>query len=103
MKDYRRLVIWLDYFNSTLSRVDGRRVPLNLSVKNPSMRELVEAVKRLGYNPEPSEGRYPKRMHIVSGYVSIEKKGSKSDVLKKIAQVLTGVRGEVRESSKSLV
>jgi len=45
LKDYKRYVLWIDYFNSALSRSDGRRVPLDRSVKDPRLDELAEAVR----------------------------------------------------------
>jgi len=100
LKDYKRYVIWIDYFNSTLSRDSGRRVPLNRSVKDPSLDELTEATKRLGYKPESVVAKYPGRMMIPSGYASIEKRANekKPKVLSEVAKVLSTVRGE-RSSS----
>jgi len=96
LKDYKRYVLWIDYFNSTFSRDAGRRVALNKSVKDPTLDELTEAVNRLGYKPESVLARYPTRMMIPSGYVSIEKRGNekKPRVLSEVAKVLSTVRGE---------
>ncbi len=96
MKDYKRYVLWIDYFNSTFSREAGRRIPLNKSVKDPTLDELTEAVKRLGYKPESVVAKFPARMMIPSGYVSIEKKTSekKPKVLSEVAKVLSTIRGE---------
>jgi signal recognition particle subunit SRP19 len=96
LKDYKRRILWIDYFNSTLSREDGRRIPLNRSVKDPSLEELSEAAKRLGYSPEPVVAKFPMRMSIPSGYLSIEKKVNvtKSQVISEFAKTLSSVRGE---------
>ena len=96
MKDYKRLVLWVDYFNSTISREDGRRVPLNKSVKDPTLEELGEAARRLGYKPESVPARVPSRPTQQSGYVSIEKKigSKKSLVISEVAKTLSSVRGE---------
>ena len=63
--------------------------------------ELIEATKRLGYNPEAVEASYPKRFPIRSAYISIEKKKSKSTSTKEIATMLSVVRGEIRSEEKS--
>lgn len=88
--------MWTDYFNSTFSRESGRRVPLSRSVKDPTLDELAEATRRLGYNPEPVNAKFPSRMMIPSGYVSIEKRKEekKPKVLAEIAKTLATVRGE---------
>lgn len=96
MKDYKRLVLWTDYFNSTLSREQGRRIPRDKSVKDPTLDELTEAAQRLNYEPEPVIAKHPLRMMINSGYISIEKKNTakKSVVISEVARVLSIVKGE---------
>lgn len=96
MKEEDRQVLWSDYFDSSLSRSDGRRVPLSMAVKNPSLEELTEAVKRLGLEGEPFKAKYPKRPRNVSGYVSVVKKMKKQELLRMVAKALTEVRGKVR-------
>jgi signal recognition particle subunit SRP19 len=96
LKDYKHHVLWLDYFNSSLSRAQGRRIPLDRSVKDPKLDELVEATRRLGYKPESELSKHPKRMWTQSGYVSIEKKSQlkKSQIISEVAKLLSNVRGE---------
>ncbi|MEM1524894.1 MAG: signal recognition particle subunit SRP19/SEC65 family protein [Nitrososphaerales archaeon] len=101
MKDYNRLIIWVDYFNSTLSRKQGRRVPLNQAVRNPTLKELEEAAKRIGYHPESVIAAHPKRNYMQSGYISIEKLKPKSKVISEIAKALTIIRGEMRQKTES--
>ena len=100
MKDYEKQVIWLDYFNSSYSRSQGRRVSRNRSIKNPILSDLLEAAKRLNLNPVSHEVIHPKRTSINSGYISITKKNNKSLVLQDIAKMLTIVKGETKKSSK---
>jgi signal recognition particle subunit SRP19 len=96
LKDYKRYVLWIDYFNSTMSRENGRRVPLDKSVKDPTLQELGEATRRLGYRPEPASAKVPSRPTQQSGYVSIEKKAGvrKSTVITEVSKALSTVRGE---------
>ncbi|MDA4111755.1 MAG: hypothetical protein OK439_04400 [Thaumarchaeota archaeon] len=96
MKDYKRIVLWVDYFNSTYSRDQGRRIPLNKSVKDPSLEELNETARRLGYKSEPVVAKFPPRMMIPSGYISVDKKPGekKSHVISEFSKVISGVRGE---------
>lgn len=94
MKDLRRHVFWLDYFNSTRSRREGRRIPLSQAVKNPTLEELVEAAVKLGYHPEAVQASYPRRSPAPSGYISVEKRGPKSAALRQLATMLARVRGE---------
>ena len=103
MKDYKRRVLWLDYFNSSLTREQGRRIPRDKSVKDPILGELVEAVKRAGYSPEEQVAKHPKRMRVQSGYVSIEKRKetNKEAVLREVAKSLSIVRGERSDPKKA--
>ncbi len=96
MKEYKRNILWLDYFNSSLTREQGRRIPLDRSVKDPKLNELVEAAKNLGYNPEPAVVKHPKRMSLSSGMVSVEKREGlkKSGILFQVAKALSDVRGK---------
>jgi signal recognition particle subunit SRP19 len=93
LKEYDHLIIWLDYFNSTLSRAEGRRVPLDKAVKAPTLDELCQAASLLGYTPKPFQARHPKRSHIQSGYIAIEKKMNKTKVIYELAEALRNVRG----------
>ncbi len=96
MKEYKRHILWLDYFNSSLTRGKGRRIRLDRSVKDPKIDELTEAVRRLNYNPESEIVKHPKRAQIQTAYVSIEKKPprKKAAVLLEVAKYLSAVRGE---------
>lgn len=100
MKDYDRQIFWVDYFNSSLSRADGRKVPTNQAVKNPTLDELAKAVGRLGLEAEVATAAYPKRMSIKSGYVSVPKTKKKSALMREIANMLATVRGESRQELK---
>ncbi len=98
MKDYNLLVLWLDYFNSNLKKSEGRRVPLNLSVKNPTLDELVKTAKLKGFNPKPFVASYPRRGLTPSGYITIEKIKPKSIALKEVAEALIIVRSEQQKT-----
>jgi signal recognition particle subunit SRP19 len=101
LKDYKRHVLWLDYFNSSITREDGRKIPLDRSVKDPKLDELIEATTALGYSPESSVVKHPKRVSIQSGYVSVEKRSGikKGALLMEVAKSLSNVRGK-RASSQ---
>jgi signal recognition particle subunit SRP19 len=96
LKDYKRHVVWLEYFNSSLSRKQGRRIPLDRAVKEPKLEELAEAARRLNYSPEQEVVKHPKRATVLTGYISIEKHNPKKKgaTLLEIAKSLSTVRGE---------
>ena len=94
MKEYSKMILWLDYFNSSNSRSKGRRIPLTMAVRDPSLDELIDAAKRVGYTPESQTAINPKRYSSVSGYICLERAKPKSLALKRIATVLKTVRSD---------
>jgi len=76
MKDYDHIVIWLDYFNKTLSRQKGRKLSKDKCVFDPSLNELIESAKAAGLEPTATDDqvRFPRRSFVRSGYIVLEKK-----------------------------
>ena len=100
MKDYEHVVVWLDYFNKTLPRKKGRRLPKEKCVFDPSLKELVDATKAAGLEPTETEDqvRFPKRPYVRSGYIVLEKKSTKTSIMNKISEKLVSKR--TKESKK---
>lgn len=94
MKDYEHVVIWLDYFNKTLPKNKGRKLAKEKCVFDPSLNELIEAVKDAGFEIKESDDkvRFPKRPYVRSGYVVLPKGSSKTKILDKISQKLVAKR-----------
>ncbi len=71
MKDYDHIVVWLDYFNKTLSRQKGRRLAKDKCVFDPSLNELIESAKAAGLEPTETDDqvRFPRRPFVRSGYI----------------------------------
>jgi signal recognition particle subunit SRP19 len=90
MKDYEHVVIWLDYFNKTLTRAKGRRLEKEKCVFDPSLKELAEAAQAAGFEITETEEkvRYPRRPFVRSGYIVLPKGSSKTNILNKISQKL---------------
>ena len=87
MKDYDHIVVWLDYFNKTLSRQKGRRLAKNRCIFDPSLNELIESANDAGRKPTSTDDqvRFPRRPFVRSGYIVLEKKMPKTKILNKIA------------------
>jgi len=96
MKDYEHIVIWLDYFNKTLPRNKGRRLEKNKCIFDPSLKELIDAIKDAGFEISESDDkvRYPKRPYVRSGYVVLPKESSKTKILNKISEKLVAKRSK---------
>ena len=96
MKDYEHVVIWLDYFNKTLPKNKGRRLPKDKCVYDPSLKELMDATKAGGLEITESDDkvRFPKRPFVRSGYVVVPKGSSKTKILNKISEKLVAKRSK---------
>ena len=81
-----KLRIWPVYFDVRCSRSEGRRVPRNQAVRDPKIEDIEKAVLKLGLKPILQIGaaycKYPWRK---TGVLLVDKKGAKTDVIKKIA------------------
>ena len=96
MKDYDHIVIWLDYFNKTLSRQKGRRLAKDRCIFDPSLNELIESANDAGLKPTATEDqvRFPRRPFVRSGYIVLEKKMPKTKILNKIADKMIKKRAK---------
>ena len=96
MKDYDHIVIWLDYFNKTLSRQKGRRLAKNRCIFDPSLNELIESANDAGLKPTATDDqvRFPRRPFVRSGYIVLPKGSSKTIILNKISEKLVSKRSK---------
>ncbi len=96
MKDYEHIVIWLDYFNKTLPKNKGRRLPKEKCVFDPSLNELIQAAKASGFEIKESEDklRFPRRPYVRSGYIVLPKESPKTKILNKISEKLVSKRAK---------
>jgi len=94
MKDYEHVVIWLDYFNKTLSKKMGRRVSRDKSIFDPSLKELIDAAKAAGLQPTETNDqvRFPRRPYVRSGYIVLPKVQPKSKIISTISEKLVSRR-----------
>jgi signal recognition particle subunit SRP19 len=96
MKDYEHFVIWLDYFNKTLTRKMGRRLPKEKCIFDPSLKELIDATKEAGFEiTELNEKvRFPRRAYVRSGYITLPKSTPKMQAMYKISERLVAKRAK---------
>jgi signal recognition particle subunit SRP19 len=95
MRKQDKAIIWPAYFDSAKTRKNGRRVPKSLAVQSPKIQEIKEAAEKLGLKHEiAAETGYPKTPWVKTGMIMVEKKGSKEQIIKKIAKQLLKIRSE---------
>jgi len=93
MQKKDKIVLWPLYFDSTKSRIEGRKVPTGVAVPSPKLDEIREAVEQLGLRYEIiSDASYPKSSWRKSGMLVVSKVGSKTQMIKEIAKQLLVVR-----------
>jgi len=85
-------VIWPIYFDARESRA-LRRVPRALAIPAPRLDELCAAVERLGLRYEPVVGAaHPAKHWEKTGYLFVEKRWPKEELIRRIAKALRKVR-----------
>ena len=84
-----KYVVWPIYFDKSVSRLSGRKVAKKHAVDKPNTENIMKAAKSLKLNPvlEKDIG-YPSRYWKKEGRVLVDKKDSKSKILKQIANRL---------------
>ena len=81
-----KFVVWPIYFDKSVSRLAGRRVSKKYAVEKPNIEKISKAAKSLGLNPVVEKDcPYPSRVWKKEGRILIDKKDSKSKLLRQIA------------------
>lgn len=93
MRKKDKMVLWPSYFDSTKSRVEGRKVPKSVAVPSPKLDEIRMAMEQLGLRYEiVSDASHPKLPWQKSGMLIVSKKGSKTQMIRRIARQLLAIR-----------
>jgi len=91
----KTIILWPEYFDCSLSRRLGRRVPKDLCVIRPSLSEIVEACRYIGIECTPDDTkRYPRTWYTSQGLVAatVEVEVKKTALMRMIAEALKKVR-----------
>ncbi len=91
MRGKGKLRIWPAYFDIRYSRGEGRRVPRDKATRDPKVEDIEIVAQKLGLNPILQPGKaYSKQPYKNTGVILVDKKGSKSEIINKIAPALRG-------------
>lgn len=97
-----KCIIWLPYFDISKTRDQGRKIPKRLALHSPNLNEVVEAAENLKLNPKlAEEKKYSKSWWQRSGYIILDKHGSKSRTLIELAKKISETRKR-REISRKV-
>jgi len=101
MRKQDKVIIWSAYFDQAKTRKDGRRVPKSLAVQSPKILEIQEAAQKLGLEFEVvADKGYSKTPWAKNGMLLVEKKGSKEQVISRIAKQLLKARNEKQKQQQ---
>ncbi len=83
-------VLWPEYFDSSRTRAEGRRVKKSLAVPQPQLSDIVKAVERLGLGWKIEEGKsYPGAWWNRQGLLLVENSMPKTKLLEKVGEILS--------------
>ena len=98
MKKQESTILWPVYFDSSKTRSEGRKLPKNLAMSDPTLAELQAAAARLGLHPEiEADAAHPAIPWRKTGRIRIQKRHPKMQALAKIAKEVASIRREASE------
>ena len=80
-KGERIVVLYPEYFDASLSRKEGRRVPKRLAVSTPKLEDIEKAARNLKLNPVKEECAYPRFWWKARGRVIVRKTHPKTQII----------------------
>ncbi len=93
MRKRDKIILWPVYFDSTKTRLEGRRVPKSLATSTPKLKEIQRAVKQTGLQPEVVlDAGHPSVPWQKTGLIVVPKRGPKTQILRTVAKELLKVR-----------
>jgi signal recognition particle subunit SRP19 len=88
-KDESKYILYPLYFDSTISRLDGRKVSKKYAIEKPTSENIAKAAKSLGLNPLLEKDKvHSSTPWKKEGRVIVDKKGPKTKLLIQIANRL---------------
>jgi signal recognition particle subunit SRP19 len=104
------MILWTGYFNSRLSRSDGRRVPKEASIPKPTLESVVWAARSAGIRKmrQEPDASHPSRPHAKEGRLvmppghalEVTETSSKEGVMKAIGTALRKRSQDAKEQGK---
>src|SRR2546426_12719110 len=95
------LIVWPAHLDSSKTRGQGRRLPVSRAVKQPSLKEGWQAAMSLGYSPETKEqAALSGSPWEKTGYVTVNKTGQRSDVLRGVASEIVKTRQKEAQTAE---
>jgi len=81
-------ILYPCYFNASITRAEGRRIPISLGAKGPTSGDIERALKRLGIVYHSEEHHHPAHWSRHEGRIIVRWPGKKEALIKKVARAL---------------
>ncbi|MFA9517386.1 signal recognition particle subunit SRP19 [Halopenitus sp. H-Gu1] len=90
-------VIYPAYLDADLSRAEGRRVPLDLALTDPTVDEIAQAVQQVGYDAVIERETSYSREYEARGRVLVQ--GTEDTTKNDLVQAVAAYIGLIRDDS----
>ncbi len=87
----KELIIWSTYIDCNKSRAEGRKIPKELCINKPKLKDIANVLKKMGYEVDIIKNKcYPREWWENTGYVKVKVDDNvhKLDLIKKICEYL---------------
>ncbi|MHA2224265.1 MAG: signal recognition particle subunit SRP19/SEC65 family protein [Candidatus Hodarchaeales archaeon] len=96
-------IIFPEYLDKSLTRKEGRRLPLSSALDNPSLAELRLAADKLKYKFElRKDAAYPRQWWQRNGIILVEKRKSKINTLHELSSAIKAIRPALEKQKREL-
>ncbi|KUG19568.1 MAG: signal recognition particle subunit SRP19/SEC65 family protein [Methanomicrobiaceae archaeon] len=90
-------ILYPCYFDASLKRREGRRVPRSMAIKSPTITDLANAAKKAGLTYRVEEHSHPACWTSRDGRIAVAWDESKEALLKRVARHLEAKKVEPRK------
>jgi len=96
-----KILVWPANIDSSKTRVEGRKISKSACVQSPRIEELTEAARRLSIDAEVLHHKArPGGWWEKTGYITLPKKASKSELLRSLSAEIRKIRASKVEVAK---
>lgn len=96
-QDRTKIRLYSIYFDSTKTRLQGRRIPKSMGVPAPRLEEIQRAAEKLGLRFEVvPDARHPHAPWQKTGLLIVSKSASKPHIIRSVAKELSIMRAQNR-------
>jgi len=97
MQKKNRIILWPAYFDSTKTRLQGRRIPKGIAIPSPKLDEIQKAAQKSGVQVEVSlDSRHPRAPWQKTGLILVTRNVNKTNMIRRVAKELSSMRTQNR-------